>query len=45
MDQPKKNHGRPKNAQNKHSQKPYTEDDLQRAIQKLKDNPNLSVLL
>ena len=42
MDQPKKNHGRPKNAHNKHSQKPYTEDDMQRALQKLKDNPNLS---
>ena len=42
MDQPKKNHGRPKNAQNKHPQKTYTEDDMQLALTKLKDYPNLS---
>ena len=34
--------GRPKNSQNKLSEKAYTEDDLQRAIQKCKDNPKLS---
>ena len=34
--------GRPKNSQNKLSEKAYNEDDLERAIQKCKDNPTIS---
>ena len=43
MDQPKKNPGRPKNAQNKHPKKIYTENDLQLALTMLNEDPNASV--
>ena len=40
MEQPKKNHGRPKKAQNKYKEKPYTEEDLQNAIKILDSSAN-----